>query len=81
MPDQKPMAGAKARRSYGTGSLLTVNGAYYGKWRDPSGRQVKRRIGRPHEPDGITRSQAESRLRDLIQTTSAAASLEHARTL
>ena len=73
-----------ARRSYGTGSLLTVNGAYYGKWRDQSGRQLKRRIGlvrTPHEPDQLTKSQAEARLRDLIQTTIAAAPVEYARTL
>src|SRR3954468_24948789 len=64
------------RRSYGTGSLLVVPGAggpvYYGKWRDQSGQQVKRRIGpvrTPHEPDGLTKSQAEARLRDLIATT------------
>jgi hypothetical protein len=44
------------RRSYGTGSLITVQRAggpvYYGKWRDQSGQQVKRRIGpvcTPHE--------------------------------
>jgi Phage integrase, N-terminal SAM-like domain len=78
-----------ARRSYGSGSLLTVtqrNGArvYVGKFRDVSGRQVKRRIGRvrsPHEPDGLTKPQAEARLRDLIVTAQTAAPVEHARTL
>jgi Phage integrase, N-terminal SAM-like domain len=73
-----------ARRSYGTGSLLHVNGTYYGKWRAPSGQQIKRRIGlvrTPHQPDGLTKAQAESRLRDLMRDTAASAPLEHARTL
>lgn len=78
-----------ARRSYGTGSLLTTTRAdgtrvYYAKFRDASGRQVKRRVGlvrTPHQPDGLTKPQAEARLRDLMQTVQAAAPLEHARTL
>ena len=44
-----------ARRSYGSGSLLTNNGTYYGKFRDGTGRQVKRRVGlvrTPHRPTG-----------------------------
>lgn len=72
------------RRSYGTGSLFTIRSVYYGKFRDAAGRQVKRRIGAvrtPHEPDGLTKAQAESRLRDLIASTEAAAPVEHARTL
>ena len=57
-----------ARRSYGTGSLLVVTRAggrvYYAKFRDGTGQQVKKRIGpvrTPHEPDGLTKSQAEAR--------------------
>src|SRR3954462_5199344 len=64
------------RRSYGTGSPPAGPRAggpvYYGKFRDTDGQQVKRRIGpvrTPHEPDGLTKSQAEARLRDLIATT------------
>jgi integrase len=77
------------RRSYGTGSLLITRqadgtGVYYGKFRDQTGQQVKRRIGpvrTPHKPDGLTKAQAEARLRDLIATVQAAAPFEHARTL
>ena len=77
------------RRSYGSGSLFVNKradgaGVYYGKFRDATGQQVKRRIGpvrTPHEPDGLTKSQAEGRLRDLIATVQAAAPVEHARTL
>lgn len=56
------------RRSYGTGSLFVYRGAWYGQWR-VGGRVVKRRIGAMREPgsrDGLTRKQAESRLRRLI---------------
>ena len=77
------------RRSYGTGSLLITRrtdgtSVYYGKFRDQTGQQVKRLIGAvrtPHEPDGLTKSEAEARLRDLIATVQAAAPVEHARTL
>ena len=72
-----------ARRSYGTGSLITRNGNYYGKWWI-NDRQVMRKIGlvrTPHKPDGMTKTQAEAHLRDLIQTARAAAPMEHARTL
>ena len=56
------------RRSYGTGSLFVYHGAWYGQWR-VGGRVVKRKIGVKREPggrDGLTRTQAESRLRRLI---------------
>ena len=77
------------RRSYGSGSLTIRNltdgqRVYDGKWRDAHGRQIKRRVGlvrTPHQPDGLTKSQAEARLRDLIRDTAASAPLEHARTL
>jgi len=78
-----------ARRSYGTGSLITATRAdgarvYYAKFRDASGQQVKRRAGlvrTAHQPDGLTKTQAEKMLRDLMQTVQAAAPAEHARTL
>jgi integrase len=73
-----------ARRSYGSGSLYARDGAWYGHWRTPAGRQIKRKIGQvrtPHRPDGVTKTQAEARLRDLMRDTTAAAPLEHARTL
>ncbi len=80
---------ANPRRSYGSGSLTTVTRAdgasvYVAKFRDASGQQIKRQIGpvrTPHRPDGLTKSQAEARLRDLMQTTIATAPAEHARTL
>jgi integrase len=62
---------AGARRSYGTGSLLTEKTAagevWIGKWRD-DGRQIKRRIGpvRRSGTDGLGRKEAEARLRVLM---------------
>jgi integrase len=77
------------RRPYGAGSLLTTTRSdgtrvYYAKFRDSQGRQVKRRIGlvrSAHQPDGLTKTQAETRLRDLMAATLAAPPVDHARTL
>ena len=57
---------ASARRIYGTGSIIEYRGAWYGKWRDPSGRQIKRKLGAIRQPgsrEGLTRKQAEVELR------------------
>lgn len=80
---------ANRRRAYGSGSLLIATRAdgtavYYGKFRSSSGAQIKRQIGvvrTPHKPDGLTKSQAEARLRDLIRDVEVAAPVEQARTL
>jgi len=56
------------RRAHGSGGLLVKGGVYYGKWR-VGGRQVMRRIGPVRTPatsDGLTKTQAEARLRSLI---------------
>lgn len=58
----------RARRAYGSGSIFERNGDWYGKWR-VAGRQVKRKLGPKRtrgEADGLTRTQAEARLRELI---------------
>lgn len=62
-----------AKRSYGSGSLYTRTGSsgaevWYGHWRQ-NGRQVKRRIGPKRAPgsrEGLTRTQAEKKLRQEI---------------
>jgi integrase len=57
-----------ARRPRGTGSIIEKSGAYYGKWRIGD-RQIKRRLGpirKPGTPEGLTRPQAERRLRNLM---------------
>jgi hypothetical protein len=63
-----------ARRSYGTGSIFERSGSYYGQWR-VAGRLVKRRLGPVRPPgarEGVTRTQAEARLRKLIEGALAA---------
>jgi len=60
---------SSSRRSYGTGSIIVRRGAYYGKWRAGE-RQVMRKLGpvrRPGSREGLTRKQAESELRRLMQ--------------
>ncbi len=62
-----------AKRAYGSGSIFEVDGTWYGKWR-VDGRQVKRRIGPKRtrgEADGITKSQAEARLREFMAEVAA----------
>ncbi len=51
--------------------MIELSGAFYGKWRI-NGRQVMRKLGpcrRPGTRDGLTRSQAEARLRQLMTQT------------
>ena len=57
-----------AKRAYGSGSIVERRGDWYGKWR-VGGRQVFRKLGPKRTPgraDGLTKSQAEARLRELI---------------
>jgi integrase len=77
----------KSRRVYGTGSIVEHAGAFYGKWR-VDGWQVKRKLGAIRQPgaqSGLTRKQAERRLRELMSetvlpTNSAALTFEQAGT-
>jgi integrase len=60
-----------SRRSYGTGSLFTHRGKWYGQWRS-AGRLTKRAVGPKREPgsrEGLTRKQAEAELRWLMQSS------------
>jgi integrase len=56
----------KTRRSYGTGSLRVVGKSWIGSWYGPDGRKIRRKVGparTPGERDGLTKAQAEERLR------------------
>jgi integrase len=58
----------KTRRNYGTGTLLIIGSSWYGMWRGPDGRRVKRKLGAARtagKADGLTKPQAEERLREL----------------
>src|SRR3954447_10645136 len=69
---------ASRKRAYGSGSVFVRSGAFYGKWW-VNGRQVKRKLGPCRQPGtrtGLTRSQAEARLRELMAETRVPASAE-----
>lgn len=58
----------RTRRAYGSGSLRDVDGTWFGWWR-VDGRQVKRKVGPVRtrsRADGMTKAQAEQRLRELM---------------
>ena len=57
-----------ARRTYGTGSIIERHGVYHGQWR-VGGKQVMRRLGRVRQTgsaDGLTKTMAETRLREVM---------------
>jgi integrase len=67
------------RRSYGTGSLFTHRGKWYGQWL-VGGRLIKRAIGPKREPGsrhGLTKRQAEAELRRRMQEVRSAPPGEH----
>jgi integrase len=67
---------SNARRTYGTGSIVERSGAFYGRWRIGD-QQFQRRLGPVRSaarPDGLTRKQAEARLRELMAETAAPSS-------
>ena len=59
----------KPKRNYGTGGLRRIGASWYGTWRDPDGRKVQRKVGAVRTPgrdDGITKADAEKKLRQMI---------------
>ena len=62
-----------ARRAYGSRQHHRGNGVYYGKWRVGE-RQIMRKLGPVRKPgtrDGLTKTQAEARLRTLMAEVTA----------
>ncbi|HEX8159191.1 MAG TPA: hypothetical protein VF526_17535 [Solirubrobacteraceae bacterium] len=72
-----------AKRAYGSGSIYEHRGSWYGRWRPaPGAPQVKRKLGPKRTrggTDGLTRSQAEARMRELMATESTAAAVARSR--
>lgn len=65
---QAERSAARSRRAYGSGSIIERRGDFYGKWRIGD-RQVMRKLGPIRsrgESDGLTRREAEARLRELM---------------
>lgn len=62
------METSKPRRAYGSGSLTERNGDWYGAWR-VNGKLRSRKVGAVRTrslADGMTKAQAEARLRDMM---------------
>jgi integrase len=60
---------ARAPRTYGSGTIYAKHGAWYGRWLTAEGGRANRKLGpirAPGAPDGLTRKDAEDRLRDLM---------------
>ena len=60
---------AREKRANGAGSIYIKHGSYYGRWLTPGGGRTNRRLGsvrRPGTVSGLTRTQAERRLRELM---------------
>lgn len=58
-----------AKRKYGTGGIIEKHGVYFGKWRVGT-RQVMRKLGPVRavgSAEGLTRTQAEAKLRKLME--------------
>ncbi len=68
------MASTRRKRPHGTGSLFERYGSWYGQWL-VRGKPVSRVIGpvrKPSSREGLTRSMAEARLRELMSETATA---------
>ena len=66
---------ARPKRANGTGAVHIKHGAYYGRWITSAGRYANQRLGavrRPGSSSGLTRTQAERRLRELMAEDAAA---------
>ena len=57
------------KRAYGTGSLRQKHGAWYGSWRTPDARRTTRKLGPVRTGrDGLSKTQAEGKLREIAST-------------
>jgi hypothetical protein len=62
---------AKPKRPNGAGSVYIKHGSYYGRWLIVEGGLANRKLGRVRRPgtrEGLTHTQAEKRLRELMET-------------
>lgn len=58
-----------SKRQYGTGQLYVQGQNYYGRWRSSDGAKRNRKVGpvrKPSSSDGLTKTQAEKRLQQMI---------------
>ena len=75
---------ARSRRGYGTGSLYMQNGIYYGRWYTAAGGRANRRVGpvrTPGSTQGLTKTQAEAKLRQMMDGTAGRVTTDPTRTI
>jgi hypothetical protein len=75
---------ARQRRAYGTGSLYSDSGVSYGRWRTAAGGNANRRVGAVRTPgstDGLTKKQAEARLREMMDGAAGRVTADRTRTI
>ena len=60
----------REKRANGAGTVHIKHGSYYGRWQTASGGRANRKLGpgrRPGTAVGLTRAQAEKRLRAAVE--------------
>lgn len=63
-----------SKRAYGTGRLFVKHDAWYGSWRTSAGQRTTRKVGPIRKGrTGLTKTEAESRLREMMIAEDAAA--------
>jgi integrase len=75
---------ARSRRAYGSGSLRIENGMWYGRWRTAAGGNANRSIGparKPGSTEGLTKTQAEAKLREKMDGTAGRVTADSTRTV
>jgi len=75
---------ARSRRAYGSGSLYIENGIYYGRWYTAAGGRANRRVGpvrTPGSTEGLTKKQAEAKLREIMDGNAGRVTADAARTV
>jgi integrase len=75
---------ATRRRHHGTGTLCIQNGNWYGRWLTPTGGRPNRLVGPARKSGtraGLTRTQAEARLRELMDGDGAKVTTDASRTI
>ena len=75
---------AQRRRAYGSGSLYIEHGIYYGRWYTTAGGRANRRVGPARTPgttEGLTKRQAEAKLRQIMDGTTGRVTANAGRTV
>jgi integrase-like protein len=81
---QEDAMARRQKRNHGTGTLYVENGVWHGRWLTPSGGRPNRRVGPARKPGtrgGMTRVQAEPKLRGMMDGDGGRVTVDPARTV